>query len=177
MPDDRPSRLAAIPHFLREQLEALPERWQNFRFTLRDNPEAILQSQYLRIGLLVGGGLITIGLLQALVVGLTPGGTDQAFVEATPTATLYVACTNPDCHAAYTITREMDFADWPLTCRDCGQQTVYRADRCKTCGKWFATPPGATPACPHCAKPDTPAPAETPTRTAPRSHDDLEDPW
>jgi hypothetical protein len=61
----------------------------------------------------------------------------------------WVKCGNPDCGAEY----QMDMKDFleaeqklvmeggmgakPLTCKNCGEQSIYRAIKCPKCGKVF----------------------------------------
>ncbi|MBN2446821.1 MAG: hypothetical protein JXO22_08850, partial [Phycisphaerae bacterium] len=94
----------------------------------------------------------------------------------TAMATIHVACTNPDCLADYVTQVPMDFKAWPMKCRQCGQQTVYRAALCHKCRQWYAVRPGQPRECPHCARP--PEPAAAPADTKPEEHtDDDEDGW
>jgi predicted RNA-binding Zn-ribbon protein involved in translation (DUF1610 family) len=177
MPDSHRSPLADLPHRVRDEWQALPGRWRAWRADFDEDPTLIWRTPVVRIiGIVILGiGLLLLG--QWLITGLSPtsGG---AFAEATPTATLYVACTNTQCRHHFTITTPMDFDEWPVTCPECGEKTAYRASRCPDCGQWFAVVPGAAKACPHCAAREAAREADTvvPDAGPASSHDD-EDPW
>lgn len=176
MSDKRGHRLSDIPHQVRDHLQGLPDRLEDMREGLREDPLALFRTPAVRVTGLIVIGIVVILLIKWFVEGLQPTGS-LAFQEATPYALLYVACANPDCRAAYTTRQPMDFDSWPLTCEKCGQPTVYRATLCKTCGHWFAVPPGTPAACPHCAQQTATAPAEQTHPTSGTRTDDDEDPW
>lgn len=175
MPAPR-SPLAELPHRCRQWLAACPQRWHAWRADLREDPTLLWRTPVIRLGGLVLAGVVLLAVIQGLVGAFTPAGTPGAFQKATRTATLYVACTNPDCLASFVVRQPMDFKDWPLACPRCDRQTAYRATVCQTCGHWFAVAPGGIPACPHCARrnADLAPPAR---RAPPASSDDDEDPW
>jgi hypothetical protein len=169
--------LGELPHQIREQLQAAPERWRSFRDRVRDDPSAIFHSPVIRVVSLLVLGLILLFVAAWFVRGLTPPGPAGMTVEATPWSVLYVACVSPKCLAATSAKCARDFDGWPMKCEKCGEMSVYRAQTCAKCGKWFATAPGQPTACPHCARAVTKteaAPAQT--RPAGMSDDD-EDPW
>lgn len=169
--------LGELPHQIREQLLAAPERWRNFRDRLRDDPGAIFHSPVIRIVTLIVLGLILLLVTGWFVRGLTPPGPAGLTEEATPWAVLYVACTSPKCLAAASTRCARDFDAWPMKCEKCGDKSVYRAQTCAKCGQWFAASPGQPAACPHCARAAAkPEATPTPTRPAGKSDDD-EDPW
>lgn len=176
MSEQRPPRVADLPHIAREHLATLPQRWRDWRAACREDPAALWRNPVVRLVGLCGLVILLVLGLNALVSALTPRGAgDAGFVEATPLATLHVACTNPDCRAAYTVKLPMDHATWPLKCEKCGQSTVYRATRCRACRRWFATAPGAATECPFCRPADAPTPPVAPTGRS--GTDDDEDPW
>jgi hypothetical protein len=168
--------LANLPHRFRERIESLPDDWRTFREQLQANPAAIWESPVVRFGGLAILLILAGWALTWLVGGLTPGGS-AARDEATPWATVYVACTNPECQAAYQTTCPMEFDDWPMTCEKCGQETVYRATRCGQCRKWYAEAPGTATGCPHCAARKARQQADAPARRERPTGDDAEDPW
>ena len=79
---------------------------------------------------------------------------------------MWVKCNNPDCGAEYQMP-EKDFfkflqeninplanSEPPLTCKECGKKSIYRAIKCENCGKVFfrnvAGPDDHPDRCPHC---------------------------
>ncbi len=176
MAERDPRFLSDLPHQVREQLEALPERVQNWRAALRDDPGALLRSPVTRYAglflLLLAAGGTLVWLSNAFTPGLGPGQSE----EATPTATLFVACTNPDCLADAVVRQPRDFSGWPLTCEKCRQPTVYRARRCPACGGWFAVAPGQAADCPLCARAAR-ARQSAPSGPKPDKPQDPEDWW
>jgi len=174
MSDERPSRLADLPHVMRQRMTTLPDDAREWRQRLSEDPMAILHSPLVRVVLAVAALLLIVLGVSWLVGGLAPGNAGR-FEEATPTATVHVACADPACGATYSTQVSLEFADWPLVCEKCGQPTVCRAKRCPTCGGWVANPPGQTVKCPHCTRKAKPKPTEAPAK--PKLGDDEEDPW
>ena len=177
MTDKRQRALSELPHRVREEVQHLPDRLRDVREGFRNDPAAILSSPLVRLALILLFVVLAIFAVTWLVRGLTPTAGPGHFEEATPWATVYVACTNPDCLAHYTTQVAMDFDEWPLTCEKCGQETVYRAKRCPVCREWYAQRPGQSDECPHCAaRARQKAAEQTPDRPQQRG-DDAEDPW
>jgi hypothetical protein len=174
-----PLRLADLPHRLRAELAELPQLFREWREGFREDPAAFWHGPIPRIiGWTVFGALAIAAAFWVTRL-VTPGGSAVFGEAATSSATVYVACTNPACRAAYSVRVPMDFDDWPMRCEECGQDTVYRARRCTKCRppRWYATPPGSPDQCPFCAQADHSAePRETPDVPSRRSDDD-EDPW
>jgi len=177
MPSKRPS-LADVTHRLRQQMANLPGQWRAWRTDLRGDPGLLWRSSVLRIAGFVLLIVVALIAIDWLVTALTPGGAQGSRETATPLATLYVACADPECRAHYTVQKPMDFDDWPLTCNQCGQKTIYRAQRCPVCGHWCALPAGQSLECPFCAEKQAAQKPPEPTHREqrPRSDDD-EDPW
>lgn len=178
MSTPRPPRLAELPHRVRTFFIEFPENWAHFREQFQENPAILWQNPVSRIAAIVVLAALFLGGVSQLsgsLVPATPGGSSEA---PTDVATLYVACINPECLTSYRTQQPMDFDDWPLTCRQCGAATVYRARSCPDCRKWVANPPGVPPTCPHCvaAKAAT-TPTDTPDTGPRRTADDDEDPW
>jgi len=148
--DKRPSRIANLPHAVREHLAGLPDRWQTWREGFRQEPAALWRSPLTQIAVLVAVLVIILIAVTRLVGAIAPPGGDRRVEPATPVATLYVACTNPACRASYTTRQPMSFKAWPLKCEKCGQMTVYRATLCKDCRRWYAVLPGMPAICPFC---------------------------
>ncbi len=170
MKDRERPRLADLPHWVRATLAAWQDRWRESRVDLRPTPEWV-RSVIVRVGVPL---LVILVLVVAVrwLRALAQPGSRAATEEATPTATLFVACTDAGCRAEYTVQRPRDFREWPLTCERCGGTTVARAALCPTCRHWYA----GTPACPHCAA--RAAAAQPTTAPVPQKRaDDAEDPW
>jgi hypothetical protein len=162
--------LADLPHRVRATLAAWQERWRESRADLRPTPERV-RAALMRIGLPVLAILALVAAVRWLTTLAQPGGRAVS-EEATPTATLFVACTDAGCRAEYTVQRARDFEDWPLTCERCGRAAVERATLCRQCRGWYA----GSQACPHCAA--RAAGAQSTTAPAPHKRaDDAEDPW
>ena len=167
--------LSELPHRLRAQLAGWAARWRDYRASPRETNLA------LRRGLLYVGIVIVIVLAVFLGVRwltgwITPGGLGALADQPSPTATLYVACTNPNCRTFDTVIKPLDFKDWPLRCSKCGGLTVYRATQCPTCRQWYARAPGGPVGCPFCAekaRKAEPPPVQKPSQRS----DDEEDPW
>lgn len=178
MPDRPRLSLAELPHRFRDELAALPGHWRNWRENIKQDPAALWQGPISRLLLLALVGTALLLGIRWLSTSLSALPPEMKNEEPTPFATLYVACTNPDCLAHYTTQQPMDFDNWPLTCEQCGQPTVYRATRCPDCRQWFATTPDQPETCPHCtAREHERRESETPA-IVPREHsDDAEDPW
>ncbi len=171
------SAVTGLPHRLREGLEHLPQNFRDWRQELSENPWAIFQATPIRIGSILALVILLILALTRIVGALQPASTGTFSEQATSYATLYVACTNPDCMEHFTVKRPMNFHDWPVKCPECGQETGYRAERCPTCGHWFATRPGQPPTCPFCARRHA-TEQPSPTDNRPRqTGDNDEDPW
>lgn len=169
--------LADVPHRLRDFLGSLPQRWQTWREGLREDPALLWHGPVPRLAGIILFGLLLIVGLRWLVAAATPASTVSVFEEATPWATLYVACTNPACWAAYSTRQPMDFKTWPLKCEKCGQMTVYRAQVCPTCRNWYATPPGGVNTCPRCAEKKAADQRQAEPTAPTKKSDDAEDPW
>ncbi len=174
--DPRPS-LADLPHRVRQRWSALPADWRLWREGFRRDPATIWRSPVIRIAGLILLGVVLIVGVDWLIGSLSPGPAGQAWGEATPWATLYVACVNPTCRASTTTHQAMDFDAWPLTCPTCGGQTVYRATRCSERRHWFAVEPGQPETCPFCAEQKAAQVPDEPVRQEPTFTDDDEDPW
>lgn len=175
--DRRIPSLAEIPHRIRQQLRDLPGRWRTLREDIRQDPSRFWQSPLVRVPAYVLLGAVLLVSLSYGIRALTPGGTLAVHERPTATATLYVACTNPECRATYRTQQLMDFDDWPLECEKCGQKTVYRAQRCRECRRWFANVPGEKSTCPHCASRKAAQQRVEPLSRPSPTGDDIEDPW
>ncbi len=175
MPDRRIPSLAELPHRLREQIEQLPGHYRALCQSVRDDPGRLWYNPLARIILWVTVGVVAIWATHWFVGSLVSEYARDR-VEAPPTATLFVICTNPDCAAQYTVTRDLDFDDWPLTCQECGLETAYRATRCPEIRGWVPEIPGRQVECPPRERaPDKPVPEHRPRPDA--SSDDDEDGW
>lgn len=178
MSNDLRTRLADIPHRLRDLFETLPARWNEWREAFRQDPAVLWAGPIPRIAGIIVAGTLCLILGNWLIQGLRPAGPAGTFAEPTPFATIHVACTNPDCLHHETRKVDIDFDDWPMTCDKCGRESVYRAKLCRKCRNWYATAPGASERCPHCQRGTAEESAPTPHRARqPANPDDLDDPW
>jgi hypothetical protein len=175
MPQKRYS-VGELVNRVREQLADVPATVAGYREAVKEDPARLLRSPIVRIGGWIVLGLAVVLVVQWMVSGLTPAA-GRGVEAPTPYATVYVACTNPACRAAFTARVERDFRDWPLSCEKCGQKSAYRAGRCATCRSWFATAPGQLPTCPECdRRKAADAPKQATTQES-GDRDDAEDPW
>lgn len=176
MPLDRIPSAADLPHRVRQFLADAPAAWSRWRRDLAANPALLWRTPAARLAAWVVLGAAIIILARVGVAVLSPGASGSAFVEPTRTATLYVACTNPECLRSAIVQQPMNFDGWPLTCAACGAPSVYRARLCPTCRSWYATIPGKPPICPACAAASARPPPDAQTKR-PTDPDDEEDDW
>jgi DNA-directed RNA polymerase subunit RPC12/RpoP len=165
---------AEVPHRVREHVADWPRACRQWWLDFKTDPLLLWRTPLVRISLwcLLG---IAVLLLAHFGGNWVSTADPAAFTEPTQTAILYVACTSSTCGHAFRSEQALDFNDWPLTCPQCAGATAYRAELCGRCRRWFATPPGADTACPHCRQKTTPKVAEE--AAAPPNPDDAEDPW
>ncbi len=174
----RPPDLGKLPHQIRAQLEAAPERLRELRERFRDDPGALVHSPVTRVVVVAILGIAALLAAGWLVRGLAPGGTTAVNEDATSWSVLYVACTNPNCLATATIHRERSFNEWPVVCETCKEKSAYRAQTCPNCERSYAVEPGKPNTCPHCANLKKKATPTTAPEDKPQKHsDDAEDPW
>jgi hypothetical protein len=166
---------ADLPHRLREQLIDLRRGYRQFWADLKDDPGRVWRNPFARLLAWATLGVAAV-LLVNLLVGRFVIPPQTSAEQATSTATLYVACTNPACRAAGVIERPLNFSAWPAKCDKCGASSVYRATVCPKCGRWFALTPDQPPGCPFCAEASQPRtrPTGPPRSTDPNN---LEDDW
>ena len=178
MSDRRLPNLAELPIAIQRQLALVPVSYRQWREDLRADHTLFWRTPAVRIAIWVAAGLVLLVGLLSLIGRLAPADADSAFVEATPMATLYVACTQPQCLFSFTTQQDMDFNRWPLTCTKCGGESVYRAKLCPRCRTWFATAPNMPDACPRCAARDAAkaSVADGPKKKSAHPDDD-EDDW
>jgi hypothetical protein len=169
--------LSELPHRFRERLAALRTRWRDYRDECRETPGIARHRPLLKIGALILVVLAAILGVRWLTSWITPGGSASLADQRTPTATLYVACTNPGCRTFFTTLQPMDFKNWPLKCAGCGALAVYRATQCPTCRHWHGLAPGGPVGCPFCAEKTQQAEPFPTSRATPHHSDDDEDPW
>lgn len=173
---ERRTILTDLPHAVREYLVELPVAWRRWREDLSNDHTLFWRTPAVRIALWILLGVALLIGLRSLISFFAPAGAGRDFTAATPTATLYVACTNPQCLHTEAVQRPMDFKDWPLTCTACGVESVYRASLCDRCRNWYAVAPGKPDLCPACAARDAKA-APVVEQVGPKNPDDEEDDW
>jgi hypothetical protein len=176
MGENRTPHLADLPDRVREQSEEVKATVRQWWSDVQTDPSLLWRTTIIRVLFWVILGICAFVVVRGLSRSLLPTAERASPEEAAPLATLYVACVNPSCLEAYTTQQPMDFSAWPLVCRKCAQQTVYRAKPCRKCGRWYATAPGTEDRCPHCALPEPEEPEEA-RDTRPAHPDDAEDPW
>lgn len=167
-----PGRLSELPNQVRQRAADFKTDFRQWREDVGKDPSLLFRALPLRLGLWLVLGLGVFFGLRAVIGAITPPS--GQFETATRDATLYVACTNPDCRAAYRTSRPMDFHDWPITCEKCAQRTVERAIQCARCRSWYVK--GTPGGCPRCAKP-TSKPTASRATSRPVDRDDAEDGW
>jgi len=107
--------------------------------------------------------VVLAGLIFNMAHSASPGG-----IESLKRGELmWVKCNNPDCGQAYQIDKKdyflqieermrvhpMSLQMRPLVCEKCGQESVFRAEKCGKCGKIFfsgAVPNDFPDRCPEC---------------------------
>ncbi|MCG3127716.1 MAG: hypothetical protein CHACPFDD_02586 [Phycisphaerae bacterium] len=147
--------------------------YSRWRADLRDDPTLVWRTRPIIFAIT---GIVLIGIafgIQALAnhwVAAASGS--RVFEKPTPTATVYVACANPNCLDAAVLQLPMNFRAWPLPCATCGGASVHRAELCKSCRTWYAASQGP---CPHCTA--KAAPPKTLTPRKPSKPGDSEDGW
>lgn len=176
MGEHRTPPLADLPDRVREQSEEVKASFRQWWSDMQKDPSLLWRTAIVRVLFWVILGICAFLVVRGLSRSLLPAGGAANSEVPVPQATLYVACVNPDCLDSYTIQQPMDFSAWPLACRKCAQQTVYRAKPCRKCRRWYATAPGSPDRCPFCALPE-PDELEESADTGPVDPDDAEDPW
>lgn len=168
---------ADLPHRLRERLTDLNSQYRQWREQLRADPSLLWRTPLVRATLLLAAGLVLVLAVRWIATGLTPKHEHGERSASRPKAILHVACISPKCRRSYSKELPLKFRAWPLACTDCGQPSVYRAQRCPTCGTWFAEPPGAPAGCHVCATRTASQPAPKTSDSRPPDPDDAEDHW
>lgn len=166
-----------LPHLIREKVGELGESVQTWKADLRENPAQFLASPLVRIPFWIVVGIVLLLLGRAAISAWTPTQAGRNFEQATTTATVYVACTNPSCLHSFQAQVPMDWKKDPLTCSKCGQKSAVRATLCSKCRQWYAVPADRAAGCPLCAA-RAAAAASKPTKKKTAEHsDDAEDGW
>ena len=169
--------IADLQDTLRRQWADLPVNLRRWRDDVKEDRSLLWRTPAVRISLWILAGIIVLVAVRTLIAAVTPSTTSTIFVEPTPLATLYVACTDAQCRHSYVSRQPMDFDDWPLACETCQAEAVYRAKLCDKCRSWFATAPNQPDFCPTCA---ARAAAAAPVKDEPKdpsNPDDKDDDW
>lgn len=177
MPQRRLPDLADIPNRARESLAQARADWRAWRIDFRRDPGAFVHSPLFRIGIYVVLGVLALLAIRWLAGSLAPRDAAGDRPRGNAAAEIRVACTNPECLFSETVQVDPHFKAWPMTCKKCGQQTVYRAQRCRRCQQWFATAPGAAADCPHCNAQERLRRQKVKPASRPSNPDDAEDGW
>jgi hypothetical protein len=175
----RETTLIKLSQHARKRFGSWRVRFGEWRQELREHPSLFWRTPAVRITLWVIAAITLLAGIRWCQSAITRSGMDTSDEDETYWSMLYVACTRPDCRAEFTTRQPMDFHQWPLKCGRCGADSVYRAQLCPTCRKWFATAPGHAPDCPFCAAQRAASqPAHpVPNTSHPTNPDDAEDPW
>ncbi len=105
--------------------------------------------------------------LAALIFYLTHSASPGGIESLKRGELMWVKCNNPDCGEAYQIDKKdyflqieermrahpMSLRAPPLVCEKCGQESVFRAEKCEKCGKVFfsdSVPNDFPDRCPEC---------------------------
>lgn len=150
--------------------------WSQWRSDVLRNPALLFQSLPVRITIWLLGAFALYMIISWVVVGANRQGV-VVVEQATPTATLYVACTNSECLKSATVTQSRNFKEWPLKCENCGKLSLYRATLCKACREWFSAAPGGPAECLLCKRKAIKATVSQPVKKLSEDRDDREDGW
>lgn len=178
--DGRSTLVSAVWGRLRTWLTGVHENARDIRDAVREDPAAVANSPVVKIGIWIVIALTGLIAVQWFLAAVTPKPANFGNDQPTPYSTLYVACTNLDCLAAYTSQQKMTFTGWPLKCDKCGQKSIYRARRCGTCREWFAKasgPPTESSPCPLCARKRAAEVKTVEEKKKANNPDDEEDGW
>lgn len=169
--------LTQLPHKVREATGDFRSNWSQWRRDVRANPSILLQSLPVRLAFWMLVAVAFFFVVTRIMTALAPDAS-AGREEATSVATIYVACSNPDCGRSQVANPRVDFKEWPMTCAACGKATVYRASMCRKCRNWIAAVPGHSPDCVPCRRAaDAKRPATKPARKESDDPDDVEDGW
>jgi phage FluMu protein Com len=111
-----------------------------------------MQEKQLKIALIVSLALTGLLVLGFIIESL--GGSDSDnVIEVTRAEDIWMLCDNPDCGAAYKVSkeefRELMESKGPIMlgpgvmsrltflCKECGKETTHRGMKCPKCGKLF----------------------------------------
>ena len=115
--------------------------------------------------LMIGIIVVCIVAAVAITIKTRTGGSGTASIKHGEL--MWVKCSNPGCGAEYQIDKKdyFDFLDRhmdddidtepPMTCKECGKESIYRAVKCEKCGLIFfsgaAGPGDFADRCPECS--------------------------
>lgn len=175
MSDNRLPSAADLPHQAREAVLGFRERYRAWQLEVKDDPTLLWRTPAIRITFYLILGIAILFAARWATHTLVDAG--ASVDPAKKKATLFVACTNPECLKSGNSSVAMDFKEWPLKCDTCGQPTVYRATLCKVCRNWYAIAPAGTDGCPFCRKKAAAAKPTTKPKAKAANGDDAEDGW
>ena len=105
-------------------------------------------------------------ILAGIITFATKSGSSGGFDSIKRGEMIWVKCSNPDCGAEYQIDNKdyleyikehsspMSLVAAPLVCKECGQESVYKAVKCAKCGLVFfsgTVPNDFADRCPECS--------------------------
>ncbi len=128
---------------------------RNLAEEVKDDPSVALRSPYVRVGLIVAGGLVLAMVVYWLGDWIAPADQMGEQPEQVP---YRVRCTNPKCPLHKKpdfIAMERGFDDWPAECPKCGKDTLYPYVQCQKCRKWVVPKilDDGSKRCPRCGAP------------------------
>ena len=117
-------------------------------------------------------GVIVVCLALALLITFGRRGGGGGIKDISPEEMMWVKCNNPDCKAEYQMGKQayfkyveehmdpMAMVAPPVACKECGKESVYRAEKCQNpdCGIVFfrgSVPNDFADRCPECGRSET----------------------
>lgn len=117
-------------------------------------------------------GVIVVCLALALLITFGRRGGSGGIADISPEEMMWVKCNNPDCKAEYEMGKQayfkyveehmdpMAMVAPPVVCKECGKESVYRAEKCQNpdCGIVFfrgSVPNDFADRCPECGRSET----------------------
>jgi len=111
-------------------------------------------------------GIIVVCLVAAgIIFWLQRPGSSGGIEDIKRGELIWVKCSNPDCGAEYQVDKR-DYYEFlqenanpmvmttpPMECKECGEESVYRAEKCENCGAIFfrgSVPNDFADRCPEC---------------------------
>jgi hypothetical protein len=113
--------------------------------------------------IMIGVIVVCLAVAGLITFARRGGGTG---IDSIPASELtWVKCNNPACNAEYQMSKQEYFKERqkrlnpaartvpPITCKECGKESLYQADKCPNCGTIFilgSVPNDFADRCPKC---------------------------